>query len=167
MRNQLMICSVFFFAACAGDAPPSVNEGDNVTYVDSDGDGQGDGVDVDGDGQPDFSIPSCPTCLPGQSPVCTAPLVDSNGDGIADGIDIDCDGVIDIPFDSGGGGGGGSTSKCTSTVTDNTSKKSVTCTSENGGEATCECRVDDVLVETCTNPTNDCSIGAGSGCCGF
>jgi len=166
--NKIFFSSLFVIAAgCAGDAPPSTGSGDSVTYVDSDGDGQSDGVDTNGDGQPDFGIQSCSSCLPGQSPVCTAPLIDADGDGSPDGIDVDCDGIIDIPFDNNGGNNGG-TSQCSSTVDSNGSKKEVTCTSDNGAPATCECRVNDQLVQTCTNATVDCSIGVpGANCCGL
>jgi hypothetical protein len=167
MRKILFSSLFLITAACAGDAPPSTGSGDSITYVDTDGDGQGDGVDTNGDGQPDFNIASCASCLPGQGPVCTNPLVDVDGDGAPDGLDLDCDGIIDVPFDNGGGNTGGSNvSQCDSTVNVNGTEKNVSCTSENGGPATCECRVNDQLVQTCTNATVDCSIGVpGANCC--
>ncbi len=168
-RRRRVVVAV---AACAGllIAVACTTIGENSTvFVDADGDGVTDGVDTDGDGRRDFSTPSCPTCTPGQHPVCSTPIVDEDGDGIPEGLDLDCDGVIDIPFDfgdEGGGGGTSGTSNCVAIVAINGDKKSISCTSTNGGPATCECEVNDQLVKTCTQSTSSCSIG-GPNCCGF
>ncbi len=63
----------------------------------------------------------------------------------------------------GGGGGGSSTSQCEVAV-DN---QAVSCTSTNGGAASCQCKVDGQVVSTCTaaDPTNACSVPGN--CCGF
>jgi hypothetical protein len=166
MRNFKSILvglvAVCAFVACTvGEESPN----GGVTYVDSDGDGITDGVDTDGDGDSDRSFgggPTCSTCVPGGVPVCTYPLVDLDNDGIPDGLDIDCDGDIDYPFDIGGGGGGGNGSynQCNVTIQDGNTKQQVTC---NNGS--CECRLNDQLVQTCVATQATCSFPGN--CCGF
>jgi hypothetical protein len=162
--RPLVLTFVSTLGLLAG-AACTVGEQAPVRYLDSDGDGETDGIDTDGDGDLDHEVTSCPTCLPGGSPVCVDPLVDSNQDGIPDGLDLDCDGVVDIELGTGGGGGGGgSISQCQSTI----NERSISCSSADGGPSTCECRVDDVLVSTCsTTSTSACSFGTSSNCCGF
>jgi len=107
-----------------------------------------------GTGSSDFSF-----CQPTQ--------IDSNGDGTPDGLDTNCDGVIDINYNAGGGQTGG-TDKCSTMTSLNGQTEAMTCTSENGGAATCECRVNGTLQQTCTEPTARCSIGVpNANCCGF
>lgn len=156
------------------------DEGDARTgtrFVDRDGDGNGDGVDTDGDGVADYNTPSCPTCTPGGVVVCSDPIVDSDGDGYPEGLDLDCDGVIDIPFDTGGGGGGGGggtvgQTTCVSVIAVNNDKRSIECTSENGGPATCSCERNDQLEKTCTTDlASPCDMSyptvPGQNCCGY
>jgi hypothetical protein len=99
---------------------------------------------------------------------CQPTPIDDNGDGIADGLDLNCDGVIDIRYGGGGGGGGGSSNQqCTTMTSVNGVTESIHCTSS-GGAATCECRVNGTLEQTCSEPTTTCSIGVPNGnCCGF
>ncbi|HEY5937654.1 MAG TPA: S8 family serine peptidase [Kofleriaceae bacterium] len=159
------------------------SEGDGGTsagtrFVDRDGDGNGDGVDTDGDGVADYNTPSCPTCTPGGTIVCSDPIVDTDGDGYPEGLDLDCDGVIDIPFDTGGGGGGGGgggtvgQTSCVSVIAVNNDKRSIECTSENGGPSTCSCERNDQLEKTCTTDlASPCDMSyptvAGQNCCGY
>ncbi|MDQ3337974.1 MAG: S8 family serine peptidase [Myxococcota bacterium] len=163
-RRRGALAGLLFAACTVGETA--------VIYVDSDGDGVADGVDTDGDGTRDFQTPSCTTCPPGGTPVCTRPIVDANQDGVPEGLDLDCDGDIEIPFDFGGGGGGGGTvgqSRCVAIVAINGTKKEIACTSTNGGPSTCQCELNDQLVKTCTTSSSSaCSIGGtASNCCGF
>jgi hypothetical protein len=100
---------------------------------------------------------------------CRPQQIDSNHDGVADGLDVNCDGVIDFSYGGGGGGGGGGGQNQCSTMTNNNGDtEAIKCTSSNGGQATCECRVNGQLEQTCTEPTTRCSIGVPNGnCCGF
>jgi len=99
---------------------------------------------------------------------CRPAQIDSNNDGTADGLDVNCDGVIDFAYGGGGGGGGGSVSNSCSTMTNvNGNTESISCSSD-GGPATCECRINGELAQTCSEPTVKCSIGVpGGNCCGF
>lgn len=166
MRLSSLLSSIVVaaaFVACAGEAPPKRD----VTYIDNNQDGKPDGVDTDGDGKSDFSIPSCTTCQTGGAPVCDDPLVDVDGDGIPDGLDLDCDGNIDISFGDDDGGTSGS-STCVAIVSDGTTKREIRCTSDNGGSSTCECKVNDQLVTTCTTDSDSaCSLPGNGNCCGF
>jgi hypothetical protein len=105
-----------------------------------------------------------PDPVTGEALACQVPLIDEDGDGTPDGVDFDCDGVIDIAFEGGDGG----TNECSTTVIINDTKKEIACASENGGLATCECRLNDELVDICTIDGSGCSIGVpGANCCGF
>jgi hypothetical protein len=98
---------------------------------------------------------------------CQPQQIDSNGDGTPDGLDINCDGVIDIVYNQGGSTGGNSSS-CSSLSGLNGQTEAITCKADGTGGATCECRVNGSLVGTCSEPTQDCSIGAPTpDCCGF
>ena len=97
---------------------------------------------------------------------CRPKAIDTNSDGVADGLDINCDGKIDIPYDNTGGG---STTKnqCSTMISKNGATQAITCTSD-GGPASCECRVNGQLQNTCTQQTASCSIGyPNANCCGF
>ena len=158
-RRKLAVLGLVVAACTVGEQA--------VTYVDSDGDGVADGVDTDGDGNRDYETPECTTCQTGGTPVCTHPIVDDDHDGVPEGLDLDCDGDIDIPFDFGGGTTTSGQSKCIAVVAINNTKKEISCTSTNGGPSTCECKLNDALVKTCTtNGPSACSIG-GPNCCGF
>lgn len=157
-------------ACAAGDVPV-----EGTTYIDDDGDGVTDGVYTDGDGEIDFTIPGCDTCAPDAKAVCRVPLIDENRDGIADGLDTNCDGRIDIRFGAGGGGGGqpGQGGRCIANSTVNGVKFGVSCVgAPGGGSATCECRRNDQLVQTCTQAATVCSLSVrngrvSAGCCQF
>ncbi len=162
MKKLIMLVS-FVFAACTVGTDPK------PTFVDSNGDGTSDGVDTDGDGHADFPTPNCPTCTPGDTPVCDVPLIDTDNDGIPDGIDLDCDGNIDIPFDFGDDGdegdppgGGGGTNQCVSTIQVNGTKHQVSCT-----DGACECRINDQLTSSCTAPDPSSACSVPGNCCGF
>lgn len=97
---------------------------------------------------------------------CRPQQIDTDHDGVADGLDVNCDGVIDFTY--GGGGGGGGTNQCSTMTNVNGDTEAIKCTSTNGGQATCECRVNGQLEQTCTEATVRCSIGVPNGnCCGF
>jgi hypothetical protein len=158
-RRKLAVLGLVVAACTVGEQA--------VTYVDSDGDGVADGVDTDGDGNRDYETPECTTCQTGGTPVCTHPIVDDDHDGVPEGLDLDCDGDIDIPFDFGGGTTTSGQSRCIAVVAINNTKKEISCTSTNGGPSTCECKLNDTLVKTCTTTgPSACSIG-GPNCCGF
>lgn len=178
------LCS-FTVAACTIGEEAVPSEG-GVRYTDSDGDGKGDGVDTDGDGKPDYGTPECPTCLPGDAPLCLDPIVDEDNDGLPEGLDLDCDGVIDIPFNfdeptdpgdpgqPGGGGNGGTVGQisCVSVIAINNDKKAIECSSDASGVVTCRCERNDALEKTCTTTlSSPCDQSyptvAGENCCGY
>ena len=100
---------------------------------------------------------------------CQPRQIDNNADGVADGLDINCDGVIDFAYGGGGGGssGGGAHNSCSTMVSVNGVTKAISCSGD-GSSATCECRVNGTLQNTCTQQTASCSIGVpNANCCGF
>lgn len=94
--------------------------------------------------------------LPGQ----VDPGGDDDGDG--DGGTGDSDGTND-----GDGGGSSGQNVCDITQVSNGTERNLSCTSTNGGPATCECRVDGQLVKTCTTDSDSACSMPGGNCCGF
>jgi hypothetical protein len=121
-------------------------------------------------------------CMTGEDPepedpeaaFCIPRAIDSNGDSTPDGMDNNCDGVVDVPFGGGTGTGGGGTgggqtttqSNCRKQTYENNQLLDIKCTSTNGGAATCECRINSQLVQTCTASTSP-ACAPDANCCGF